>query len=288
MADWEWTYNGLTFGGDNDPLFDVAAVDGLMSMPDVNSSSVKRAGADGNEIGPQFADKRVGVFEIEHGKGDSTDSTLVAAYDQLMAAFKPRSADSVLTFGMPGHATRRLMCRPTKVDAPMSWEWVSGYAKFSVELSAMDQVHWMSDAEHQAFATPESPATGRVYPLLYPRTYGALGAGGVFDVFNDGNMEATWKAIIYGPCENPKLTLYGGSSSPYVELAPLSLAAGDFVVLDSRRQTILLNGSASRYQVFAPGSTWFDLPSGDSDLKFSCASSSAGVSASLTWRDTWI
>jgi hypothetical protein len=94
---------------------------------------------------------------------------------------------------------------------------------------------------------------------------------------------------IYGPCSGPLFRVVNTGAT--LSFSSLSLAAGDYLHIDTAARTITLNNdpSQSRYDALDMAtSQWPSLPPGSPQVVFSPASSSAGCVAVVSWRSTWL
>ena len=133
---------------------------------------------------------------------------------------------------------------------------------------------------------------GRTYDLVYDRQYPAgLGIGDRFAP-NRGNVDADWSAVIFGPCTDPVLSI-NGVDIAFDENGGIALTGGTSLVLDTRTQTILLNGDpdASRYEFCNyPAWTWDDvrLRPGTNVVRYEGASIGDSSSVTFRYRSAWL
>jgi hypothetical protein len=93
---------------------------------------------------------------------------------------------------------------------------------------------------------------------------------------------------LFGPCTNPRFeNLTTGQQLRFVT----TLTAGQFLEINVRDRTVRLNGlvAQNRYNTldFAT-SQWFDLPPGESLLRYRPDSITAGAFARVGFRSSWI
>ena len=281
--DWAFHYRGLTIGGETD--YCISGVDGLFGLPDIESTSRKRSGSHGFITGRQLAGKRVGTIDIAYGSDTSDATELFLARDALLAAFHALNYEEPLTFGFPGLDPRMINCRVTKLDAPAGRSWVFGFAEsMRLEVESADFPFWQSAEENSASGGAQLASNGRIYPLVFPRLYGTLAGGSIMNTNNEGNADAYWTAEIHGPCLNPSLSLPTEFGTHTLKVLT-TLNAGEYMVLDRRRELVLIQGTSPRYDLLAPGAEWFDLPEGESQMYYS--SENLQGLAVVRWRDTW-
>lgn len=281
--DWEFTYRGLTIGGET--AYNISKVEGLFDLPDVTSSSRKRTGSHGFITGRQLAGKRTGTIDIAYGSDTSEAGDVFDARDALLAAFHPLDYEEPMVFGVPDRPARQLYCRVTRLHAPVGFSWVVGFAEsMRLEVVAEDFPFWQSEEAHAASAGSQTPSGGRGYPLVYPRLYGPLALGSQMPTPNAGNADACWEADIFGPCVNPAIVLNSTAGAQTVKVET-TLNAGEYIHLDRRQELILVQGNIPRFDILAAGSAWFDIPPGESHVHY--VSDDLQGSATITWHDTW-
>jgi hypothetical protein len=120
-----------------------------------------------------------------------------------------------------------------------------------------------------------------VWPLVWPLAWGE-GFSGVAQVSNQGNFSALPVWTVQGPVTSPRLEHV--TSARTVTLSGLTLAAGEFVVVDFAARTVLLMGTASRYHTFT--GDWWVLDPGVNEIRYAAAAGAG--SATLSYRHAWI
>lgn len=151
---------------------------------------------------------------------------------------------------------------------------------------------------HQSYELLEMPlpfsATelGRAYNLTYDRVYPAANPVGVVEIDNQGNVEASPIARIYGPCSNFRLeNINTGESLKFK--STFALLAGEFLVVDFDEGTVLMGGDLlnSRYnQIDVPNNTWWKLDAEAITLVRPVAATFTAPQAhmELYWRHTYV
>lgn len=132
MATWEFTYNGLTFGGSTD--YGVLQVQGL-EPPEAKADIREKVSAHGAFVFAQYYMERRIIIE-----GDILPSsgTLESKVNTWRTTFANRTADANLDYTLPGEAVRRIKCRPVRRVCTIDMTYGLGYAHWTVELVAGD------------------------------------------------------------------------------------------------------------------------------------------------------
>lgn len=158
-------------------------------------------------------------------------------------------------------------------------------AEFSLPFYASDPNRYSGD-EHIAVTARYSAGIGRVYSLIFPRSYGNLGSDGFAYCTNAGNR-SSWPVFeIAGPSLNPSMTLVETGEKIAVTM---QIDLGQKLVIDTRNRSVML-GTFVRRSVLTSDSTWFALPPGDSQVYYKHTSTAPGADSStltVRWRDAW-
>ena len=96
---------------------------------------------------------------------------------------------------------------------------------------------------------------GLTFDLTFDLTFSASSGGDTVTVTNDGNVPTPAVFTIDGPVSNPTIenTTLGKELS-----FDIVLGASDQLVVDTAARTVVLNGTASRYNTLTPDSEWFE------------------------------
>lgn len=278
MTDWQYTFNGLTFGDGTN--VDVPTTDGLESLPSLRTGDLPRAGRHGEHAGQDLAAGRTITFELELAAAD--DSAFRALVEQVRAATAPQETELPLVFQHPGAVAQRVLARPRRRSAIQDIAWSLRFGRIAVELHASDPLIY---AETQSSGSTGFPAggTGFTFPVTFPLVFGAAGTGGVVNAANAGSVPVPWQASITGPWVNPTILHVASGRQLTINV---TLATGEVLTVDSAAQSILLGGTASRFSSLVQPASWFDLDVGSNEVRFGGASGTGN--ATLTWRSGWI
>lgn len=147
-----------------------------------------------------------------------------------------------------------------------------------------------------ALATASGTSTvGRTYPLTFPRVYPGSSPGGQTIVTNGGTIDAYPLIRLYGPAGSgvgtDDIVLRNITQGKDIVLSGLTIAAGEFVELDTRAKTVFYLGlpTDSRYPSWNfARSDWWTLSPGDNDIRYVPETFTAPANAVIEWRDAWI
>ena len=167
--------------------------------------------------------------------------------------------------------------KPNRATVVAQWVAPSGIFESST-LYTVDVLAGGSGAE-----------LGRSYDLTFDRTYPASSVIGSRAVVNAGDVDAFPMIKIYGPCTNPVVSNMTQSKS--LTFSGLTIAAGDYLEIDTRAKTIRTNSLAASSQyskLVFPSSKWWTLSPGSNTVRFVPSTFSSGAAMRVEWRDAWI
>ena len=198
-----------------------------------------------------------------------------------MEAFAPGVTADLVT-NIPGLGLIKMECRVRRRSAPMNIDQVYGLTRFSVELYAHDPV-WQANASSQVVLGLTDVSGGLSFPLTFPISFGESNTGSV-NLQNDGSYESYPVLTISGPVTDPSLE--NRSQGKTLSFTG-TLAADETLVVDFKNRTVLLDGSANRYNWIDDSTQWWSLDPGTNDIWFD--GTSAGTPTCLcVWSSAWV
>lgn len=271
------SYNGLTFGPGGQ--VHVGSLAGLDDLPPIRAIDQPKGGADGAFVSLDLLGPRTITMALEIIA--STPTAYRALVDAVMAATVTQAAELPLyLYG----STRRLLCRPRRRMIPYDAEELRRAGEAIVEFVATDPLIY--DATLLTATVAVAVASGgRTYNRVYPLTYGATGSGGTFQMTNAGTYPTRATAHIVGPVDNPRIEAIDQSKK--IQLA-LSLGASDFLDIDFKNRSIVLNGTASRRTALTADSAWFDILPGLNNLRYAESTATPGSVLTFSFRSAWV
>jgi hypothetical protein len=172
---------------------------------------------------------------------------------------------------------------------------VSGGAPYKVQAQFVVPLGvWEAYVPSAVSLPPSAGATavGRTYDLTFDRTYPALSAPlGTTLATANGTVPVDFVAFLRGPVAGVGSleNLTTGRKLVFTANGGLALAAGDYLQVDTRNRTVLLNGTATHYDLIDwTQSQWWQLQPGGNTLRWNPTTPSTGAIADMTWRDAWI
>lgn len=240
--------------------------DGAKGLGELSNriSAYDRPGEDGGMVTAAFAGQRLVTLE---GLVKGTDAASFTTNRRALQALSYIQRDSN---GLP--LPRRLTITTLDdevvfVDAYVRKVMIgiehNNFAPYMVELVCPDPQLFIDGLVSSGYVS--RPALGGVvYPVTYPAIYEGS-TGGYTTVTNDGNA-GTWPVItLRGQMTNPSIR---HAESGTVMQLNASLGASDYVIIDMKEKTIVLNGSSSYLYAKTDDSDWFSLVPGSNTVYF--------------------
>jgi hypothetical protein len=285
LSNYQWSYNGLTFGAGTTSGVGVIEVDGLNDLPDVTGTDTPRPRDVGMLAGLNFPRGRTVTLDLEVVAASGL--TLAETVDTVKAAFQPQlNTFPALSWQFPGQDNRLLYARVNKLTAPVDIGFVGGITSVTVQMTAVDPRIYEAVASTATVNLP-TPVSGTSFPVTFPLSFGgSSGAGGIIFADNYGTFATRALAYIDGPCINPVLS---NDTTGEVLTLGITLASTDTLVVDFDAHTVTLNGTASRYSAVQPGSIFWELPPGTSQIRFTSSDASpTGATLTLVFAPAYL
>lgn len=280
-TDWTVEFNGITIGGATNP-YQVASIVGLHETPDIRTSDVNRARTHGQFAGVDYLGGR-NITAVVEVRSPHPSNNIWQAFSQALVA--GQSAELPLVVQVPGLAsggTVQVNARVRRLALPMDRSYSLGAGNAAVEWHCTDPRIYSSTLT--TLSTSQAVSSGGlVFPAVAPLAFAGSASGGQVVATNSGEFDAPWTATITGPVNDPRIE--NVTTGKVVGFTGV-LNAGETLTISSLDRTVLLNGTASRYSWLNPSSSWFDLPAGDSTIRF--AGTSGTGTMDLNFRSVWI
>jgi hypothetical protein len=284
------------WGGLGSTFVDVTNVQGLSNAP-YRVTERDREGQDGGYVDAEHELMRVIVLEATvYAPQDLLESFL----ENLKSNFAPGKKARPFYFKAPGVSARVVFCKSYGIKYDWSTARRVGTMPIQIQLVAEDPTIYDASTVSGITALPLQ-TTGRAYNKSYNYGYsvgiveapddgsiitgdllvdamvdsfadtstspvGVPGhqANGTITIINSGNKDTGATIRIYGPIVNPAVVhdLSGRALS-----FQLTVASDEYLEIDLRRRSVLLNGGTSRRYALVSGSRWFLLAPGTNSLR---------------------
>lgn len=214
------------------------------------------------------------------------DLPLDILIDELQEAWTPVLDGSTvlpLSYQLPNQPRRRLYGRPRNFSVDME-HYEDGWVDAVLEFIATDPVIY-SDAPHDIAIPLGQVGVGRSYPRVYPMAYGES-TSSMATLINEGNTGADPVVNFSGPITNPSVE--NVTTGQKVSFA-ISLGEGETLEVNFSEKTVILNGSASRYNtLISTNDQWFQLQPGANAVRYGASNFVPGSVMSVQWRSAWL
>lgn len=274
---WQFEFDSFVMGTGSE--FWVESVEGL-NPPDTRTDIQERAEAHGSFTFSGFMQHR----EITISGDMHSPTNFYGNVDSWRQAFRPRIDDVPLYFRLGDAISHMVWAKPTKRHFPTDVDFSRGLMKWTVQFVCGDPRIY-SEAERTNSFTPAQSTTGIDFSLDLPTNFGGFTLPAVGGVLNAGVFPTPWVARIDGPAINPKIV--NVNTGEHTELL-IELGPNDYIVVDSKEKTVMLNGTASRYDVLPENNVWWDIQPGEQDVRLLAGGRDSNTNLTLTWRDAWI
>ncbi len=281
-GDYEIEFRGLLTGGDTGAA--LVQIEGLVDLPSVRSADQILLRRHGAHPGDDFVDARSIVLTYElHADSSAGFAELV---QDMQTAFAPGGAEIPLVFQIPGLAggeKAQVWARCKRRQLPVALDWFYRIPTATFELVATDPLIYSASESTETTSLP-SAGGGVTFPMVAPITFGTVSTGGSIFAENAGSFDADVTLRIDGPVTNPRVENLAADRTIAVNL---TLATGEYLVIDTKARTVLLNGTASRYSSLDSSSRWWSLAPGTSEIRFR-ASTPTVATLAAAWRSAWL
>jgi len=279
-------YNGFAFGGAGSP-YQITAIDGLASLPDVRNQDDNQGFNDGMFSGRDFLGGRTVTVTILtlSGNGNSAQYN----YNLLKAAllptqgYTPFSPTNQLQFQLSAASglqflNARVRVNKTIIDPNFTYGYItSQWQFFCPDPKFYDNTQLATSMLYSNL--------GRTYNRVYPLTYGG-GSLAPSAAVNNLGWATTYPIItITGPISNPVV----GSTTQQASITIQgTYASTDTIVVDLAQRLITVNGNNARNLV-AGGSTWFSAQPGSNSFYLTGTGYALGTTvATVAWYNAYV
>lgn len=195
-------------------------------------------------------------------------------------------ADGILRWTPTGAAQRRLTVRLLE-----ALQIGGGLIKeFQLALVAADPTVYaelLQTADTTALTVGGGGA--EVFPHGFPYSYGDYSGGGNVNVTNGGEVPSYPVVEVYGPITAP--SIFNVTTGKVVSFTALTIAAGDFLEVDMKAETVELNGSPDVNligKLDVASSEFWALEPAVNAIRLSGSAFDAATKARVKWRDAYL
>lgn len=240
------------------------------------------AGQDGSFSGNDYLDGK----KVQLGVGivdDFASNNYQDKIDRLKYVLRPRNRDIVVSYKYNTPRIRRFYARPRRMAYKSGdSDFALGLSDVVIEFFLGDPVVY-DDAALQLTAGVPVATGGLAFNFGFNVAFGSATSGGM-TCQNAGIANSFPMIRLDGPLSSP--VIWNDATGEHWS-TNISLAAGEWLDIDMKARTALLNGTSSRYSaVRANESTWFSLVPNNNVLRLTAGGGSGSMT--VTWRNAYL
>ncbi|GAA1454118.1 hypothetical protein [Nocardiopsis tropica] len=280
----QYEIGGVVFG-DHTPI---QSDDIRIGDADTRTGDRENPGSDGGQMGRDFRDGRTLGLDLWSNVHSAAEirpawSALNAAWSADVARLTPRAVVP-FRFRLEGSEAVVVYGRPRRWSPASQRQRGTGMTEVVADFHTVDRLFY-SDVERQVTLTLVTSGGGGItWPVTWPITW-APGGARQDGLVNSGD-KPTWPVItINGPVAQPEVELVGTGRSLRLDM---TIPANRTITIDTRpwARTIRRDDGASfRHTAKGAALADFQLPVGQTVLRYSGTDMSGTSSCTVTWRD---
>lgn len=262
----------------------VSTVD--LGAPSVRENTADLPEQDGDDDQTTYLGPRVVTLEgtlVPSDYGDSASK----GFD-LLAPFLAPAARPRMTFALDEDMdVRTLTLRAS--------QWTAARLAHSIPFQLQfkgDPVALSATATTVNVAAEAPALEGAPMPFTFPLTFPPGGSVGLGTATTLGTYP-TWPTYrLFGPVTNPAIAILDSVTAVprgQITFTGLTVPAADYLEINSRARTVMLNGDASRYSFLdVPHTTWAPLQPGPNQIRYFGSTAQPPAMAEIIWQDAYL
>lgn len=236
-----------------------------------------------------FGPRVVAMTVVVVGAGGGSPT---ASFDAMGPFLAPSARPVLLYSTAPDVPQRQLTLRVSQFSNPAI---NPNYSAASFQWVASDPIA-LSPTTRSVDIAPGGDSSGRAYPRTYPRTYPTSTGGSGIGLVPVGGNFITWPLLrIFGPITDPLVQWLASDDSPIgpqIAFTGLTIAAGDYLDVDTKAKTVLLNSDpgANRFSSIDFANTQFGplQPASTNALRFSGSATNPSTLMTVFYSDAFL
>lgn len=262
--------SGIVLNDDslNLPFVDIEEVRGLDSAT-YRETTRDHEGTDGGFMDAEFERARPILLEgVIYADSNSLETYL----DSLKENYEPSQILVPFYLKAPGVTEKILFVKPQGVRYDWEADRRLGVVRAQFLVYAEDPRIYTNVLQDISIPLSGLVTDGFGFPLAFPFGFGAAEQSGVVTVTNSGNRPTPVEFVLTGPAVEPRII---NETTGKTMKFNISLSSTDVLTINSYYKTVRLNGANRRNALVEPN--WFDLPKGDTDIRFQVVSFNTSV-----------
>lgn len=239
-GDGQLEFNNYLLGDDVTTF--MTSISGWEDLPPIDSGNTLRPSSHGAWVGKKLVGQRIITWSGKFAPEDSSD--WVDLLDTLQAAFTCPLGENEYSLVIRTRGTSRLVFGTVSARAiPMDYSYSYYGANVNIQFECSDPRKYSLGEITRFLSMPSDTEDGLDYPLVYPLDYGVDALVNTGNLVNDGSAPTPLTLNFIGPATNP--TLVNTTTNQQLGFN-IVLASTDILTVDTRKGTVLLNGTADR------------------------------------------
>jgi hypothetical protein len=244
--------------------------------PKPTMAPIQNVRRSGYTIGDSFSEGRVMTLTVTIVSATATQHSLDC--DTLIGAFSRAGTNM---FVSEAGRVRWCFVRRSAEIVPTHYNQVA--TSYIVQVTSPD---WRKFGTQLSGITGMPTSTGGyTYPLKYPMEIAAVVSAGQVTLTNPGNETGPVWARIDGPITGPVIE-HTSSGAQLIFSTSLALGAGEFLLIDMEKKTVLANGQSSR-NTFITSRGWSGFDPGPNTWSLNAASFNASARLTVSANPSW-
>lgn len=278
---WQVEWDGFLLG--TSTAYRIQQLDGWEDLPGLDMGAAAKPSRPGSWPGRTRAQSRIVTLSLQ----------VIPDAGQMADAMRAlRAATAVSTGASEAPLAVRLHDETFLAFGKISGRVIPVNHAYSQGLAPAATLQWLcADPRRYALAeqsvtigAPTGGSGGLTYPITYPLVYGVAATPSNATCTNTGDTPTNPTLVITGPITTPRVV--NSTLTRAIEF-DIDLAAGQTLVVDTDRGTVLLDGVTDRLYTrsnFSVPVEHFELAPGDNNLTLVADVFGSGAQVSVTWR----
>lgn len=269
------------------PFVDITSVSGLDNAP-IRSTTQDREGLDGGYVDAEFETIRTVVLG---GNLYAEPATMETILNRLKGEYGPSKVGKPFYFRTPDMGTVMLGAKPGGLKYDWDTKRRTGVAEVQFTVLAEDPTIYGTDEQEIVKGLAPSTFSGRGYDRSFDYGYGGQSNSSAVLITNRGNKPSKAILTIHGDISSGFSIVndndLDNTGTPRKLEFDITLTASDYLTVDLRKKTVVLNGTTSRRAVMTADSRWWLFQPGPNNIRFLGASTSGAATLTIQTQSAW-
>lgn len=281
-GDGQLEFNNYLLG--DDEITFMNSITGWEDLPPIDSSNTLRPSSHGAWVGKKLVGQRIITWSGKFAPEDIVEwNNLLTELKQAFTC--PMDTEEYSLVVRTRGESKLVFGTVSARSIPMDYSYSYYGASVTIQFECSDPRKYSLGENTRFLSMPSDTEDGLDYPLVYPLDYGVDALTNTGNMFNDGSAPTPVLLTFHGPVTNPVLVNTTTNQTLGFDIV---LAGSDTLVVDTRRGTVLLNGTTDRIYTRKLTSSpilSFDLNPGDNEMVIFADDWDTGSGVEIIYRD---